>query len=263
MATSPKKKNSSSKKPASPALRFSRRFEDWELRSGHPAQVVVGVDEVGRGCLAGPVVAGAVVLPEAIDLEACPWLADVNDSKKLTPEARERLAPLIRAWAAACAVAEASVEEIDRINIYHASHLAMTRAIDALGRRVEHILVDGNAAPKGLRCPATAIVKGDGRVLSIACASILAKVHRDHLMQEYESRFPGYGFGVHKGYSTPIHSRALKEKGACEIHRRSFGPVAEALGLSATGNTSPGPAAAEPEDEDQTDQLAFGTFLSE
>ncbi len=219
------KKKATKGKP--PALSFS---ENWELKLGHPGVIIAGVDEVGRGCLAGPVVAAAVVPPTDIDYKRDPWLREVNDSKELSAETRERLAPLIRAWAQAFSVAESSVEEIDRINIYHASHLAMVRATEALSVRVQHVLVDGNHTPKQLKCSATALVKGDGRVLSIACASILAKVYRDSMMADFDSRYPGYGFAGHKGYSTPVHSRALKEIGACEIHRRSFAPVAEALG---------------------------------
>jgi ribonuclease HII len=172
------------------------------------------------------VVAGALILPPVIDYEAEPWLREVTDSKCLSPGKREELAPLIERWALASAVAEATVEEIDRINIYHASHLAMCRAIEKLGSLPSHILVDGNRVPAALPCPATAIVKGDLKCLSIAAASILAKVWRDRAMTELDARYPGYGFAVHKGYATPAHSSALRALGPCEIHRRSFAPVA-------------------------------------
>lgn len=213
---------------------------DWEFKFGHPSLQVVGVDEVGRGCLAGPVVAGAVALPLSSDsysLEKFPWLDEITDSKCLKPATRERLAPLIDEWASAAAVGVATVEEIDKINIYHASHLAMSRAVaqvvEMLKARglspVAHILIDGNALPKNLPAKASAIVKGDMKCLSIAAASIIAKVWRDREMQNYDVLHPGYEFGVHKGYATPTHSAKLKELGACVIHRRSFAPVAAAL----------------------------------
>lgn len=139
------------------------------------------------------------------------------------------LAPLIREWAFAWGLGVATVEEIDRINIYHASHLAMVRALEALARPYDHVLVDGNQTPKGLSRPATAVVKGDQLCLSVAAASIIAKEWRDERMRELDAGYPGYGFAVHKGYSTPAHARALKELGACDIHRRSFAPVRAAL----------------------------------
>lgn len=199
---------------------------EWEVRSGYPKLAVVGVDEVGRGCLAGPVVAGAVILPAEIDYERHPWVSEIADSKELKAEDRERLAPLIQQWAVATGIGVATVEEIDKINIYHAAHLAMMRAIEATGKKPEHVLVDGKFVPKGLPCPSTAIVKGDMLCLSIAAASVIAKVYRDHLMVELDAKYPGYGFGVHKGYSTPMHSEMLQKLGACPIHRRSFAPVA-------------------------------------
>ncbi len=210
---------------------------DWEIRVGFPQLTVVGVDEVGRGCLAGPVVAGAVALPDVVDFEAHPWLREVSDSKLLSLETRRKLAPLIRSWAKASAIGSASVEEIDRINIYHAAHLAMVRAVEGLadGRENQpefvlgHILVDGNALPKTLKISATAVVKGDLKCLSIACASVIAKVWRDDLMLELDSRHPGYELAGHKGYGTPAHLRALQSLGPSPIHRRSFGPVAQAV----------------------------------
>ncbi len=205
---------------------------EWETRLGYPGTLLAGVDEVGRGCIAGPVVAAAVILPSHIDFQAHPWLGEVSDSKKLTPLARERLAPLLEAWAAGFAIASASVEEIDSINIYHASLLAMRRAVEDLktrGKLPGHLLVDGNALPKNLPCPATAVVKGDLKCLSIAAASIIAKVWRDRLMAELDHRFPLYGFSIHKGYPTPDHLRSLSEHGASEMHRKSFGPVAAVM----------------------------------
>jgi ribonuclease HII len=188
------------------------------------------------------VVAAAALLPATVDPKAHPWLGEINDSKCVTPECRERLAPLIEGWVPAFGVGEASVEEIDRLNIFHASHLAMIRALEAAlamarERGVEaagglHALVDGKFLPRGLPCPASAVVKADARCLSVAAASILAKVWRDRRMAELDRRFPGYGFASHKGYATPVHTQALKRLGPCELHRRSFSPVAELLALS-------------------------------
>jgi ribonuclease HII len=202
----------------------------------------LGIDEVGRGCLAGPVVAGALVLPERIDWERDAWLKDVADSKCLEPEKREELRPLIEGWARSYAIGVASVEEIDRINIFQASHLAMVRAAQAalapLSGDVQAI-VDGKFLPKGLPCPAHAVIKGDLQCLSVAAASILAKVWRDRLMVELDGRYPGYGFASHKGYSTPAHAEALGRLGACELHRRSFAPVAARLGPEAAKSGVP------------------------
>jgi len=209
--------------------RFAPTLE-FEILSGFPHKIIAGVDEVGRGCLAGPVVAGALICPPDIDLSTPSWLHEIKDSKLLKPETRERLAPLIEAWAVSYAIGVASVEEIGEINIYHASHLAMKRAVMALKVSPEQVLIDGNAIPKGLPCHATAIVKGDLKSLSIAAASIIAKVYRDRLMFEMDQKYPGYGFSVHKGYGTPAHQRALKEIGVCEIHRRGFAPVDALLG---------------------------------
>ncbi len=224
-----------SKVSAKPSLRVSPTLLH-ERELGAPGQRIAGVDEVGRGCLAGPVVAGAVILPELFfEGSGVPAeLLEVRDSKLLSAETRERLVPWIQKYALAWAIGEASVEEIDEINIYHAAHLAMVRAVKKLSVRPDIALIDGNALPKGLiewGVKGRPLVKGDMKSLSIACASVLAKVHRDAILDEYESLYPGYGFGAHKGYSTPIHQRALKSLGALSVHRRSFGPVAEALGL--------------------------------
>jgi ribonuclease HII len=180
--------------------------------------LVAGVDEAGRGPLAGPVVAAAVMLDELHPIKG------LADSKVLSPRRRERLYDEIRAKALCCCVAEASAEEIDRLNILQATLLAMRRAVDGL-RLVPHcVLVDGNRAP-ALRMPVHAVVKGDAKVQAIAAASILAKVHRDRLCQQLHDRFPQYGFAAHKGYPTPGHLQALRQHGACVEHRRSFGPV--------------------------------------
>jgi ribonuclease HII len=180
--------------------------------------LVAGVDEAGRGPLAGPVVAAAVMLDELRPIKG------LADSKVLSPRRRECLYDEIRAKALCCGVGEASVDEIDRLNILQATLLAMRRAVDGL-RLVPHcVLVDGNRAPV-LRMPVHAVVKGDSKVQAIAAASILAKVHRDRLCEQLHERFPQYGFAAHKGYPTPAHLQALHEHGACSEHRRSFGPV--------------------------------------
>jgi ribonuclease HII len=178
-----------------------------------------GVDEAGRGPWAGPVTAAAVILDPA-----CP-IAGLTDSKKLSEAARDRLAPLIRDRALAWAIAEASPEEIDRLNIREATFLAMSRAIAGLARAPAHILIDGNALPKDLPAPATAIIKGDLTEPAISAASILAKTHRDAQMKAYCAQHPGYGFSQHKGYGTAAHAEALARLGPCAIHRRSFAPV--------------------------------------
>jgi ribonuclease HII len=186
--------------------------------------LVAGVDEAGRGPLAGPVVAAAVILDDTKRIRG------LNDSKVLTPLVRERLFDEIRAKALCCSIAEASVEEIDEINILQATLLAMRRAVEGLRLKPAKVLVDGNQLPR-LMIHAEAIIGGDATVKSISAASILAKVHRDRLCLELHERHPQYGFDAHKGYSTPQHLAALKEHGACAIHRRSFAPVREALGL--------------------------------
>jgi len=180
--------------------------------------LLAGVDEAGRGPLAGPVVAAAVMLDE---LQPIKGLAD---SKTLSPRRRERLYDEIRAKALCCCVAEASAQEIDRLNILQATLLAMRRAVDGLRLRPHRVLVDGNRLPV-LAMPAQAIVKGDAKVQAIAAASILAKVHRDRLCLELHERYPQYGFAAHKGYPTAEHLLALRTHGACAEHRRSFAPV--------------------------------------
>jgi len=182
------------------------------------ASRLCGVDEAGRGPLAGAVFAAAVILDPARPIEG------LADSKQLTEAAREGLAVAIRAQALAWAVAVASVEEIDRLNILRASLLAMKRAVESLGESPDEVVVDGQHVPS-VAFPCQALVKGDARVPAISAASILAKVARDAEMGVLESRYPGYGFAEHKGYGTPEHLAALRERGPCEIHRRSFEPV--------------------------------------
>ena len=190
--------------------------------SWHPPGLVAGVDEAGRGPLAGPVVAAAVILD---DLHP---IAGLADSKKLTAARREKLYDEIRAEALCCAIAEASVEEIDRLNILRATMLAMQRAVAGLRLKPVRVLVDGNRLPR-LDIPAEAIVKGDALVQAISAASILAKVHRDRWCAQIDQEFPHYGFAGHKGYGTALHMAALREHGACIHHRRSFAPVAQSL----------------------------------
>jgi ribonuclease HII len=186
------------------------------------AGLVAGVDEAGRGPLAGPVVAAAVILD---DLNP---IAGLADSKKLSAKRREKLFDEIRAKALCCSIAEASVEEIDRLNILHATMLAMQRAVAGLRLKPVKALIDGNRIPK-LDILAEAIVQGDATVQSISAASILAKVHRDRLCEEWGALYPQYGFAAHKGYGTAEHMAALREHGPCPLHRASFAPVREAL----------------------------------
>ena len=184
--------------------------------------LMAGVDEAGRGPLMGPVVAAAVILD---DLNPIKGLAD---SKKLTPLKREKLYDEIRAKALCFSVAQASVEEIDTLNILQATMLAMKRAVEGLRLKPHKVLVDGNRLPV-LTMLSEAIVRGDALVPAISAASILAKVHRDRWCAEIDVQYPQYGFAGHKGYGTAAHLAALREYGACPQHRRSFAPVAEAL----------------------------------
>ena len=189
---------------------------DWA-----PRGLVAGVDEAGRGPLAGPVVAAAVILDDARPI------AGLADSKRLSARQRDRLHDLICAQALCCSVAMASEEEIDRYNILQATLLAMRRAVDGLRLRPARVLVDGNRLPS-LDVLAEAVVGGDAKVAAISAASILAKVRRDRLCDELDQRFPAYGFARHKGYGTPEHLDALKRLGPTQAHRRSFAPVREA-----------------------------------
>ena len=191
-------------------------FEQAAVQRG--LQCVAGVDEVGRGPLAGPVTAAAVIL----DSQSIPQ--GLNDSKKLTARRRAEIADDI--WLMAqVAVAHASVSEIDELNILRASHLAMQRAIDELPQRPDHVLIDGNMIPRGLKISAETIVKGDARSLSIAAASIVAKVARDRIMCALAADFPGYGWDSNAGYPSKAHKMALQSLGVTPHHRRSFKPV--------------------------------------
>jgi len=181
--------------------------------------LVCGVDEAGRGPLAGPVYAAAVILDPQKQIRG------LADSKVLKAERRELLAERIKERASAWAVAAASVEEIDRLNIFQASMLAMRRAVEALGMRPEEAWIDGNQCPRELPCPAKAFVDGDARHKPISAASILAKTARDAEMRALHGRYPAYGFDQHKGYATAEHLDALGRAGPCEIHRRSFYPI--------------------------------------
>ncbi len=180
--------------------------------------LLAGVDEAGRGPLAGPVVAAAVILD---DLHPIRGLAD---SKALSPRRREALFDEIRARALCCCIASASAQEIDQLNILQATLLAMRRAVEGLRLLPHRVVVDGNRVPV-LRMPVAAVVKGDAKLAAISAASILAKVHRDRLCLELEGRFPGYGFAGHKGYPTVEHLAALQRQGPCAEHRLSFAPV--------------------------------------
>ncbi len=184
--------------------------------------LVAGVDEAGRGPLAGPVVAAAVIFRDGVVIEG------VRDSKQLSAARRETLAALIRERAAAFALGTAEVAEIDALNILRASLLAMSRAVTALQIAPQRVLVDGNHLPE-LSCEARAVVGGDRRIAVVSAASILAKVARDAIMAELDRRYPQYGFARHKGYPTQAHREALKQHGPCPVHRRSFAPVRDAL----------------------------------
>ena len=199
-----------------------KRLDPLPLHWGTVA-LVAGVDEAGRGPLAGPVVAAAVILDELKPIE------HLGDSKVISPRRRERLFDEIRAQALACCIAEASVEEIDRLNILQATLLAMQRAVAGLRLAPRLVLVDGNRLPV-LGMPAEAIVKGDARVPAISAASILAKVYRDRLCEALHEAHPAYGFARHKGYPTADHLAALRAHGACVAHRRSYAPVRAVLG---------------------------------
>lgn len=192
-------------------------FERRARTSG--CRAVAGVDEVGRGCLFGPVVAGAVILPERHRIRG------LNDSKQLNPAERERLAGLIRERAVAWAIGSADTAEIDRINILQAARLAMLRAVRALSVPADFLLIDAVTIDCDL--PQKPLIAGDGRCQSIAAASIVAKVHRDQWMAELDAEYPGYGLSRNKGYSTPEHKEALERFGPTPLHRRSFLPVAQ------------------------------------
>ena len=188
-------------------------FEIEALAKGYKS--VCGVDEAGRGPLAGPVCAAAVILPEGVIIDG------VNDSKKLSEKKRESLFDVIREQALSYSIAYATVDEIEEINILNATMLAMRRAIDGLDIKADYAMIDGNKIPP-LDIDAECIVKGDAKSMSIACASILAKVSRDRLLYKYAEEYPMYGFDKHKGYGTKVHREAILKYGPCPYHRKSF-----------------------------------------
>ncbi|MDO4608315.1 MAG: ribonuclease HII [Clostridia bacterium] len=178
--------------------------------------LVCGVDEAGRGPLAGPVCAAAVILPENCVIDG------LNDSKKISEKKRELLFDIIKEKALAYSIAYGTLEEIEQYNILEATYLAMNRAVNGLDIKPDFALIDGNRVPKGIAIPCETVVKGDSKSCSIAAASILAKVTRDRLMLEYDKQYPQYHFAQHKGYGTKAHYEAISQHGVCEIHRRSF-----------------------------------------
>lgn len=188
-------------------------FEKEALAKGYKS--VCGVDEAGRGPLAGPVCAAAVILPEGVIIDG------VNDSKKLSVKKRESLFDVIREQALSYSIAYATVDEIEEINILNATMLAMRRAIDGLDIKADYAMIDGNKIPP-IDIDAECIVKGDAKSMSIACASILAKVSRDRLLYKYAEEYPMYGFDKHKGYGTKVHREAILKYGPCPYHRKSF-----------------------------------------
>jgi ribonuclease HII len=198
-----------------------RHFELLLWKTG--VRDIAGVDEVGMGPLAGPVVAAAVMFPPATEI------AGVDDSKRLDPQTRSVLALEIRAKASGLGIGVASVEEIDRLNVYHAGLLAMRRAVEALPRRPQHLLVDARTVP-GIDIPQNPFNKGDGINFTIASASIVAKTERDRMMEALDRDYPGYGFAAHKGYGTPEHREALQRLGPSAIHRMSFPVLSELRG---------------------------------
>ena len=208
---------------ARPAPKLEYERELWAKGLVH----IAGCDEAGVGPLAGPVVAGAAIFAPEFTIEG------VDDSKTLSHAEHVRLAGEIRKHAVAWGIGEASPEEIDTLNIHQAGLLAMRRALEALQVRPQHVLLDARLVP-AFRVAQTKIIKGDAKSHTIGAASILAKAHRDALMVKLDEEYPGYGFAVHKGYPVPAHFEALRRLGACAIHRRSYAPVREALGLVPT-----------------------------
>lgn len=189
-------------------------FEKAAVNSGFSC--ICGVDEAGRGPLAGPVCAAAVILPEGAVIEG------LDDSKKLTEKKREGLYDIIKQTAVAYSVAYGTLEEIETVNILEATYLAMNRAIAGLSVKPDFALIDGNRVPRGIKIPCETVVKGDSKSMSVAAASVLAKVTRDRLMLEYDKKYPEYNFKKHKGYGTKEHTELIKQYGPCEIHRLSF-----------------------------------------
>jgi ribonuclease HII len=223
---------------AQPALPMEIPPTDVWLRERaarlHGYVLVAGVDEAGRGPLAGPVVAAAVLLPLGVEIPG------INDSKLLPPEKRDELAIAIRRVAVAIGLGQADHEEIDRVNIAVAGRLAMLRAVEALDLTPDYLLIDGFPVPE-CRLPQEALIKGDRRSASIMAAGIIAKTTRDATMTRLAEVYPGYGFEMHFGYSTPAHAEALTRLGPCPIHRRSFSPVAIAHAILSGEVIDPGP----------------------
>lgn len=191
-------------------------FSYENTAKGKGYKYICGVDEAGRGPLAGPVCAAAVILPDGVNIEG------LNDSKKLSEKKREELYAVITEKALAYSVAFGTLEEIEEYNILNATYHAMNRAIDGLAVKADFALIDGNRTPAGIKIPCEAVVKGDSKSSSIAAASILAKVTRDRLLIEYDKKYPQYNFKKHKGYGTKEHYDAIKKYGVCEVHRLSF-----------------------------------------
>ena len=189
-------------------------FEKAAVNSGFSC--ICGVDEAGRGPLAGPVCAAAVILPEGA------VIAGLDDSKKLTEKKREKLYDIVKETAVAYSVAYGTLEEIETVNILEATYIAMNRAIEGMSVKPDFALIDGNRVPRGIKIPCETIVKGDSKSMSVAAASVLAKVTRDRLMLEYDKKYPEYNFKKHKGYGTKEHTELIKQYGPCEIHRLSF-----------------------------------------
>lgn len=203
-------------KQAAAEMAFQERLH-YERDLWATGKRVAGIDEVGRGPLAGPVVTSAVILPHDFDIPL------VNDSKQLTPKERERLYPLILAQATAVSIGIGSSDLIDQINIYQATRVAMQRAVLGLGVAPQHLIVDAMQIPVDL--PQTRLIKGDAKSASVAAASIVAKVYRDHLMDTYDRLYPGYGFKKNAGYGTAEHLAGLADRGVTPIHRKTFSPV--------------------------------------
>ena len=189
-------------------------YENIARQKGY--KFICGVDEAGRGPLAGPVCAAAVILPPDCIIDG------LNDSKKISEKKREMLFEQIIQKAVSYSVAYGTLEEIEKYNILEATYLAMNRAIDGLSQKADFALIDGNRIPKNIKIPCETVVKGDSKSCSVAAASIVAKVTRDRLMLEYDKKYPQYNFAKHKGYGTKAHYEAIKEYGVCEIHRLSF-----------------------------------------
>lgn len=189
-------------------------YEIKAVKNGY--KLICGVDEAGRGPLAGPVCAAAVVLPENCIIDG------LNDSKKLSEKKREALFDIIIEKAIAYSIAFGTVEEIEQFNILSATYFAMNRAIEGLRVKADFAIIDGNRIPDGVKIPAEAVIKGDSHSMSVAAASVLAKVTRDRLLLDYDIVYPQYNFKKHKGYGTKEHYQAIKEHGICEIHRKSF-----------------------------------------